>query len=109
MSTLHIYLQMSLTRLLSSKLASSCLRQATVRPFSLSTIQLDQATHTGQQFTESDQRSARFAVTGQEKQVNTQWAIDLIAAVAPQVVTKRVVSVFISTGWYSIRPVAGVL
>ena len=101
---------MSLPRLLSSKLTPSCLRQVTLRPFSLSTIQLDKVTHTGQQFNETDQRSARFAVTGQEKQVNTQWAIDLIAAVPPQVVTKRVVSVvLIFTEWSSICHVAGVL
>eukprot|EP00092_Neocalanus_flemingeri_P030238 GFUD01032817.1.p2 GENE.GFUD01032817.1~~GFUD01032817.1.p2 ORF type:complete len:120 (+),score=42.13 GFUD01032817.1:76-435(+) len=80
---------MSVTRLLSSRLI---LYHVTLRPFSLSTAQLDQVTHTGQQFTESDQHSARFAVAGLEKQVNTQWAVDLIAAVPPKVVTKRVVS-----------------
>jgi len=40
----------------------------------------DVETHTGQQFEETDKRNARFAVTGLEKQVNSQWAIDLIAA-----------------------------
>jgi hypothetical protein len=101
---------MSLTHLISSKLAPACLRQATLRTFSLSTTQLDKATHTGQQFTESDQRNARFAVTGLEKQVNTEWAIDLIAAVPPQVVNKRVVCVILrSIGWSSICYVSGVL
>ena len=72
---------MSLTRIFSSRLTNSSLRQATLRTFSLSTTHLDEVTHTGQQFTENDQRSVRFAVTGLEKQVNNQWAIDLIAAV----------------------------
>ena len=36
--------------------------------------------HTGQQFEETDKRNARFNVTGFEKQVNSKWAIDLIAA-----------------------------
>ena len=39
-----------------------------------------------------DLRQVRFAVTGTEKQVNTQWAIDLIAAVPPKKVHARVVS-----------------
>jgi hypothetical protein len=56
-------------------------------------MKLDQVTHTGQQFAEGDQRNARFGVTGLEKQVNTQSAVDLIAAVPPMVVTKHVVSV----------------
>jgi len=93
---------MSFTRILSSKLGHSPLRQASIcqatpsqaaiRPFSLSTTHLDQVTHTGQQFSENDQRSVRFAVTGLEKHVNNQWAIDLIAAVPPKVVSTRVVS-----------------
>ena len=48
-------------------------------------------THTGQQFDASDPRNVRFAVTGLEKQVNTEWAIDLIAKVPPKVVNKRIV------------------
>ena len=101
---------MSLTRLISSKTMVSSLRLAATRTLSLSAPKPDQATHTGQQFEESDQRSARFAVTGLDKQVNTQWAIDLIAAVPPKVVSKRVVSVvLISTYWSSICHVAGVL
>ena len=102
---------MSLTRLISSKtMMVSSLRLAATRTLSLSAPKPDQATHTGQQFEESDQRSARFAVTGLDKQVNTQWAIDLIAAVPPKVVSKRVVSVvLISTYWSSICHVAGVL
>ena len=49
---------------------------------------------TGQTFSESDPRNVRFAVTGLEKQVNDQWAIDLIAKVPPIVVNKRIVSKF---------------
>ena len=49
----------------------------------------DQVTHTGQTWEEADPRSARFSVTGLEKQTNERWAIDLIAAVAPKVVTTR--------------------
>ena len=52
----------------------------------------DQMTHTGQQFSESDPRNVRFAVTGLEKQVNNQWAIDLIKEVPPIAVNKRIVS-----------------
>ena len=90
---------MSLTRLISSKAVTSCIHQAAIRPFSVSVMKLDQVTHTGQQFAEGDQRNARFGVTGLEKQVNTQWAIDLIAAVPPTLVTKRVVSVpYVSKG-----------
>eukprot|EP00090_Calanus_glacialis_P034194 TRINITY_DN5722_c0_g1_i6.p1 TRINITY_DN5722_c0_g1~~TRINITY_DN5722_c0_g1_i6.p1 ORF type:complete len:133 (-),score=31.08 TRINITY_DN5722_c0_g1_i6:104-472(-) len=83
---------MSLTRLISSKAVTSCIHQAAIRPFSVSVMKLDQVTHTGQQFDEADQRNARFAVTGLKKEVNTQWAVDLIAAIPPTVVTKRVVS-----------------
>ena len=53
----------------------------------------DQETHTGQQFSESDPRNVRFAVTGLQKQVNNKWAIDLIAEVPPIRVNKRVVGV----------------
>ena len=53
----------------------------------------DQVTHTGQQFDKSDPRNARFTVTGLEKQVNQQFAIDLIAKVPPIVVNKRIVSI----------------
>ena len=91
---------MSLTRIISSKAATSCLRLAAIRPFSVSAMKLDQVTHTGQQFAEGDQRNARFGVTGLEKQVNTQWAIDLIAAVPPTLVTKHVVSVAVSLKAY---------
>ena len=91
-----MYLQMSLTHLIRSGVVRSSLQQATIRTFSTSTIKLDQVTHTGQTFDEADKRNARFAVTGLEKQVNTQWAVDLIAAIPPTVVTKRVVSVFSS-------------
>ena len=88
-----MYLQMSLTHLIRSGVVKSSLKQAPIRTFSTSTIKLDQVTHTGQTFDKADQRNARFAVTGLEKQVNTQWAVDLIAAIPPTVVTKRVVSV----------------
>ena len=56
------------------------------------TLNLSQATHTGQQWEERDPRNARFSVTGLEKQVNDQFAIDLIAKVPPIVVNKRIVS-----------------
>ena len=92
-----MYLQMSLTHLIRSGVVRSSLKQATIRTFSASTIKLDKVTHTGQQFDEADQRNARFAVTGLKKEVNTQWAVDLIAAIPPTVVTKRVVSVFSSS------------
>lgn len=52
----------------------------------------DQPTHTGQSWDENDPRSARFSVTGLEKQTNTRWAIDLIKEVPPKVVTTRKVS-----------------
>lgn len=42
-----------------------------------------------------DLRQVRFAVTGTEKQVNTQWAVDLIAAVPPKKVHARVVSLLL--------------
>merc|ERR1719361_1740022 len=57
---------------------------------SLQATKADQMTHTGQQFSESDPRNARFAVTGLEKQVNDKWAIDLIKEVPPIAVNKRV-------------------
>ena len=57
----------------------------------------DQMTHTGQQFSESDPRNVRFAVTGLEKQVNNQWAIDLIKEVPPIAVNKRVVSLVLQS------------
>ena len=53
---------------------------------------LIKATHTGQQWDERDPRNARFSVTGLEKQVNDQFAIDLIAQVPPIVVSQRIVS-----------------
>ena len=52
----------------------------------------DKVTHTGQQWDEADPRNARFSVTGLEKQVNNQWAIDLIAKVPPKEVNTRIVS-----------------
>jgi NADH dehydrogenase (ubiquinone) Fe-S protein 6 len=52
----------------------------------------DEVTHTGQSFAETDPRSARFSVTGLQKQVNPNWAIDLIAKVPPKVVKTRKVS-----------------
>ena len=57
----------------------------------------DQMTHTGQQFSESDPRNVRFAVTGLEKQVNNQWAIDLIKEVPPIAVNKRVVGLVLQS------------
>ena len=55
----------------------------------------DKVTHTGQQWDEADPRNARFSVTGLEKQVNNQWAIDLIAKVPPKEVNTRIVSTFL--------------
>ena len=82
---------MALARQLMSRLGC----QAGRRSLSLSTrLQYpDQETHTGQQFSESDPRNVRFAVTGLQKQVNNKWAIDLIAEVPPIRVNKRVVGV----------------
>lgn len=63
-----------------------------LRSLSLASARLaEQPTHTGQQWEEHDLRQVRFAVTGTEKQVNTQWAVDLIAAVPPKKVHARVV------------------
>merc|ERR1719175_453535 len=53
---------------------------------------MDKVTHTGQQYADNDPRNVRFAVTGLEKQVNTEWAIDLIAKVPPKVVHTRIVA-----------------
>merc|ERR1712183_380564 len=58
----------------------------------LKAAKADQMTHTGQQFSESDPRNVRFAVTGLEKQVNDKCAIDLIKDVPPIAVNKRVVA-----------------
>lgn len=49
----------------------------------------DKVTHTGQKFDENDIRLARFL--GKEKQVNPQFAIDLINSVPPKPVKDRVV------------------
>ena len=62
------------------------------RSLSVSAQLQDKKTHTGQSFSQADPRNARFAVTGLEKQVNDQWAIDLIAQVPPKVVNTRIVS-----------------
>ena len=82
---------MSLSRQLFSRLNHQLGR----RSLSLSsTLQKpDQVTHTGQQYSEADPRNVRFAVTGLQKQVNSKWAIDLIAEVPPIRVNKRIVSV----------------
>jgi len=48
--------------------------------------------HTGQQFEETDKRNARFNVTGFDKQVNSKWAIDLIAAQPVIKVKTRIVA-----------------
>merc|ERR1712038_70843 len=61
---------------------------------SLSTTGLkcnDTKIHTGQSWTEEDIRSQRFQDVD-KKEVNTQWAIDLIAKVPPIMVNKRVVA-----------------
>jgi len=79
-------------RLLSSRVGTSTLHKSVVRCLSTSNPVANQITHTGQQFDEADQRNARFAVTGLEKQVNNKWAIDLINEVPSVKVNKRVAS-----------------
>jgi len=44
-------------------------------------------THTGQDYSPDDPRNVRFEVTGLKKQVNSKWAIDLIAQVPVMRVT----------------------
>ena len=51
-----------------------------------------------------DLRQVRFAVTGTEKQVNTQWAVDLIAAVPPKKVHARVVGSSLSLTFLILPP-----
>ena len=82
---------MSLSRQLFSRLTHQLGRRSL--SLSSTTKKPDQATHTGQQFSEADPRNVRFAVTGLQKQVNSKWAIDLIAEVPPIRVNKRIVSV----------------
>ena len=82
---------MSLSRQLFSRLNHQLGRRSL--SLSSTTQKPDQATHTGQQFSEADPRNVRFAVTGLQKQVNSKWAIDLIAEVPPIRVNKRIVSV----------------
>ena len=54
-------------------------------------VRADKVTHTGQTWEEGDSRGIRFE-DGQ-KEVNSQWAIDLIAKVPPTIVEgKRVVA-----------------
>ena len=50
----------------------------------------DQVTHTGQSWDDNDLRGLRFM--DKTKETNTKWAIDLIAAVPPIMVDKRVVA-----------------
>jgi len=74
------------------RLTAAC-RTTINRPLSSCTgHQADQVIHTGQQWDEADPRSVRFAVSGLQKETNKKWAIDLIAEVPPQKVTKRIVS-----------------
>ena len=68
--------------------ASTC-----ARSLCLASVSMDKVTHTGQQYADNDPRNVRFAVTGLDKQVNTEWAIDLIAKVPPKVVHTRIVSI----------------
>ena len=81
---------MSVARQVLSRLG--CRMPAVTVSRGVASAQGDQVTHTGQQFDKSDPRNARFTVTGLEKQVNEQFAIDLIAKVPPIVVNKRIVS-----------------
>ena len=76
------------------RLASQVGQRSLATAPSLKAAKPDQVTHTGQQFSEKDPRNVRFAVTGLEKQVNNQWAIDLIKEVPVIVSNKRVVSLF---------------
>ncbi|KAL7296357.1 NADH dehydrogenase [ubiquinone] iron-sulfur protein 6, mitochondrial [Trichogramma pretiosum] len=50
----------------------------------------DKVTHTGQKFDPKDRRLARFV--DRPKEVNSNWAIDLIAEVPPEPVKARIVS-----------------
>ena len=106
--------QMSVCRLLatSGRLAALGTRGAApLRPLATSAPALaDAVTHTGQQWEENvsegvprwgqsthlcapqDLRSVRFDVTGVTKEVNPQWAVDLIAEVPVKMVSTRVVS-----------------
>ena len=83
-----------LARQLCGRLASQMSQRSLATTPCLKVAKADQMTHTGQQFSESDPRNVRFAVTGLEKQVNNQWAIDLIKEVPVIVSNKRVVSLF---------------
>ena len=51
----------------------------------------DSVTHTGQDYSPDDPRNVRFEVTGLKKQVNSKWAIDLIAQVPVKKVTESIV------------------
>ena len=81
-----------LARQLCCRLACQGGRRSLATTSCLKAAKTDQVTHTGQQFSASDPRNVRFAVTGLEKQVNDKWAIDLIKEVPPIAVNKRVVS-----------------
>jgi len=87
---------MSLARHTLAQLCPLMQRSTTSLARSLSTsitmMADNKETHTGQQFSKSDPRNARFDVTGLEKQVNEKWAIDLIAQVPPIAVNKRTVA-----------------
>ena len=74
---------MSLTRIVTPRVVKSSMQLGSIRTLSTSQIMAarpDVEIHTGQQFEETDKRNARFNVTGFDKQVNSKWAIDLIAA-----------------------------
>ena len=81
-----------LARQLCCRLACQGGRRSLATTSCLKAAKTDQVTHTGQQFSASDPRNVRFAVTGLEKQVNNKWAIDLIKEVPPIAVNKRIVS-----------------
>eukprot|EP00088_Acartia_fossae_P021456 TRINITY_DN228_c0_g1_i1.p1 TRINITY_DN228_c0_g1~~TRINITY_DN228_c0_g1_i1.p1 ORF type:complete len:135 (-),score=40.30 TRINITY_DN228_c0_g1_i1:22-399(-) len=61
-------------RVCSSRLVAGSLRALSSTPAVNSATQ----THTGQDYSADDPRNVRFEVTGVKKQVNAQWAIDLI-------------------------------
>ena len=85
-----------LARQLCCRLACQGGKRSLATTSCLKAAKTDQVTHTGQQFSASDPRNVRFAVTGLEKQVNNKWAIDLIKEVPPIAVNKRVVSSVLS-------------
>ena len=80
-----------MTRVITPRAVNSGMKLGSIKTMATSTPMKNKTTHTGQQFEETDKRNARFAVTGLEKQINSKWAIDLIAAVPVKKVKTRIV------------------